>query len=84
MLFSVRLEIVKVWLFSSKLIFRVALHLVLQLWKIMDQNRKMGSNLLIIFTAVFSSSRCVPAALFHVGFDLVHIDLGVQQSGEMS
>lgn len=31
-LFSVRLEMVRIWLLSSKLILRVALDLVLQIW----------------------------------------------------
>lgn len=37
MLFSVRLEMVKFWLFSSKLILRVALDLVLHIGKCIEK-----------------------------------------------
>lgn len=51
MLFSVRLEIVKVWLFSSKFIFRVALELVLQLQEM--NGSKMKSWIKLFFLLLF-------------------------------
>lgn len=82
MLFSVRLEIVKVWLFSSKFIFRVALELVLQLQEM--NGSKMKSWIKLFFLLLFKWSCCILATFFHVSFDLVHVDLGVQQGGEVS
>lgn len=79
-LFSVRLEMVKVWLFSSKLILRVALDLVLQIY--MDQREEILLKHHV--EPCRKTSSCAPATFLQVGFNLVDVDLGVQQRGEMS
>lgn len=49
-LFSVRLEMVRIWLLSSKLILRVALDLVLQIWQ--THRKYVNLNIIVIITLI--------------------------------